>query len=314
MHPKSTILAGADFPSIVLAGCAACPSTWPHTMGLTTLSCSKWVLHLLNLVDFVLGFCIILFALLLALRWGAWSLFWLWIPIATMGGLSIMTVFTSECGVYASQNCSCMVNVSNFFALFVGAAEAVGFVVIMAASGWLKRRIEMLQDKTALCSFTCPNNGECGRPSWGPADDPKWDQCQPEGPDGTTWGGCTVEPGSETGTCTPMQICYRKCDRSIPETLICCPDEVFSSWLDLSKWALLGLALGQIVRFLSSRVFRRANRDQADIGDFTDPFLGTSSGGESSATWGGPDRWTKTAAEYQERGLSRPSARDRWGA
>jgi hypothetical protein len=93
--------------------------------GFTSLCCSKYILHLLNVVDLVratrcvdslrglvgtnvsltlrprwqsLGFCICLFAILLALKWGAWLLFWLWIPIMAMGGVNIMIVFT-RCAV-----------------------------------------------------------------------------------------------------------------------------------------------------------------------------------------------------------------------
>lgn len=42
----------------------------------------------------MLGSAILIFGLLLPLKWGAWDLFWLWVPIVAMGGIALMTVLT----------------------------------------------------------------------------------------------------------------------------------------------------------------------------------------------------------------------------
>lgn len=77
----------------------------------------------------VLGVIVGLFGLLLFLKWQMMSLIWLWAPLMGIGGVSVLLVFTSECGVYASKNCGCLVSLSNLFGLIVGGVELVVAIV-----------------------------------------------------------------------------------------------------------------------------------------------------------------------------------------
>ena len=77
----------------------------------------------------VLGLIVGLFGLLLFLKWQMVSLIWLWAPLIGIGAMSVLLVFTSECGVYASKNCGCLVSLSNLFGLIVGGVELVAAIV-----------------------------------------------------------------------------------------------------------------------------------------------------------------------------------------
>ena len=99
---------------------------------------------------------------------------------------------------------------------------------------------------------------------------------------------CIWTPEPDPGTCTLNSI-----DSSIDE------------WLRWTMIALFGLAFGQLIRLLSSHIFRKATKDQVDIADFEDPFLATDS----------YDRWSKYSASYRDpdRGAASTGTRDRWG-
>ena len=77
----------------------------------------------------VLGIIVGLFGLLLFLKWQMMALIWLWAPLIGIGGVSVLLVFTSECGVYASKNCGCLVSLSNLFGLIVGCIELFAAIV-----------------------------------------------------------------------------------------------------------------------------------------------------------------------------------------
>jgi len=128
-----------------------------------SVCCSKNTLHVLNFVDLVreharpqracrrlpvhvcssnptqltgpghslqvLGLIVGIFGLLLFLKWQIMSLIWLWAPLIGIGGVAVLLVFTSECGVYASKNCGCLVSLSNLFGLVVGGFELVAAIV-----------------------------------------------------------------------------------------------------------------------------------------------------------------------------------------
>lgn len=81
------------------------------------------------------------------------------------------------------------------------------------------------------------------------------------------------------------------------------PDSSINEWLQWTMIALFGLAFGQLIRLLSSHVFRKATRDQADIANFEDPFLANDS----------YDRWSKYSASYRDPDRPASSRRDRWG-
>lgn len=77
------------------------------------------------------------------------------------------------------------------------------------------------------------------------------------------------------------------------EPPVCTIAEISSSidnWLKFAMIALFGLAFGQLVRLLSSHIFRKATKDQADIASFEDPFLANDS----------YDRWSKYSASYRD--------------
>jgi hypothetical protein len=61
------------------------------------------LLHILNFVDLVLGGSVLLFGLLLPLHWGMWDLIWMWVPLLSIGGLTLLMVFISWCGVMARE-------------------------------------------------------------------------------------------------------------------------------------------------------------------------------------------------------------------
>ena len=132
---------------------------------------------------------------------------------------------------------------------------------------------------------------------------------------------CTWTPGR------PDHECHRT---EIPESSI-------NQWLEWTMFALFGLAFGQLIRLLSSHIFRRATRDQVcvcraracvcvcvcrtfslprashaklispheqvDIASFEDPFLANDS----------YDRWSKYSASYRDPDRVAGSRRDRYG-
>ena len=96
-----------------------CVGSAPCSARLTVLA------HSLQVLGVIVGVC----GLLLFLYWTMMSLIWLWAPLIGIGGVSVLLVFTSECGVYASKNCGCLVSLSNLFGLIVGGIELVVAIV-----------------------------------------------------------------------------------------------------------------------------------------------------------------------------------------
>lgn len=89
----------------------------------TAAGFSKRVLFALNIIDFCMGAAIVLY--------GAWLLlpmhldhefphaWYLWISAFVLGGVLILTVFLSACGVWASRTCGCCVPFSSLLGIIV---------------------------------------------------------------------------------------------------------------------------------------------------------------------------------------------------
>ena len=112
------------------------------------------LLHILNFVDLVLGGSVLLFGLLLPLHWGMWDLIWMWVPLLSIGGLTLLMVFVSWCGVMASQNCGCLLSLSSMLGMLVGGVEFVAAIVLVAVNSWIQR--QFLETLTKICSEASP--------------------------------------------------------------------------------------------------------------------------------------------------------------
>lgn len=98
-------------------------------------------LHILNLIDLVLGASVLIFGLLLPFHFGLAKAFWYWIPVLSIGGVTLLNVFISECGVVASKSCGCMLSLSNYIGLVVGVGELVVAIVLVSANAWFRKQV-----------------------------------------------------------------------------------------------------------------------------------------------------------------------------
>lgn len=110
----------------------------------TAAGFSKRVLFALNIIDFCMGAAIVLY--------GAWLLlpmhldhefphaWYLWISAFVLGGVLILTVFLSACGVWASRTCGCCVPFSSLLGIIVMLLE----VALASATFFLESDVEKL--------------------------------------------------------------------------------------------------------------------------------------------------------------------------
>ena len=134
----------------------------------SNMSCTKIVLHLLNLVDFCMGLAILCMGFyILFIYTHDFSDIFVWGPFFAVGGLLVFMVLSNTCGVVcpreAQKTCpNCCSVFSDFLAFIVLAAEIALAVLCLASEPLLDRQMEkwMAGCDSEHGARNCPDNGD----------------------------------------------------------------------------------------------------------------------------------------------------------
>eukprot|EP01052_Picozoa_sp_SAG31_P043280 SAG31_NODE_7158_length_1771_cov_1.354067_1_plen_253_part_00 len=128
--------------------------------------CVKRILFTLNVIDFCMGAGICLYGLFLLLPMHLLEDFpraaYLWVAAFVLGGVLILTVFLSACGVWASRTCGCCLPFSSALGLLVMILE----VALATATLFLEADVEdILRETIDDANGVLPDGSEGGQNS-----------------------------------------------------------------------------------------------------------------------------------------------------